>query len=208
MSTGQCKSCLQERCGQFGTWPSVFVRWVLELHRSRCLSSNHQLVPLLGHWRIVVLNRLALLCQVWHAALMCVLDYGDLPTLIFMRTRDTYQCPRLIPRLPGRPETDMEYTVGVEIAWSMKRWRPRKARYLQPRWVNESASISYWRDGTVKNITSTFRDDINAFRKDVTCHQNRFTMFRLHALMQRVASEPVISAPRAQWIGGSQDWIG
>jgi len=184
---------------------AVFVRWFLNIP-SGCLASNRQLVRWLGHERTVVLNRLALLCKVWHAGLMCVLDYGDLPTMIFMRTRKNHQCPRLIPRLPGRLETDMEYAVAVEIAWSMKRWSSRTVRYLRPRWVNEDASISYWYDGTVKEITSTWMD---LFASQGRKHLTRSKSPIIPSHFKRTASEPVISKSNKRiWQGGSQEWMG
>lgn len=163
---------------------AVFLRWVLTLHRGRCLVDCPGFVRLLGYWRMGVLGDLALLNKAWHADFMFVLESGvDLPSRIFLHAVKTYIWPRYIG------SQGEEYANAVLIAKSMWRWKPRKVMYLRGKWEKESASVLYWGDGTVKKITSTWRD------KDPGCR----------VALCRHASEPAITVAKPSWEGGSRD---
>ena len=173
--------------------PVLFLRWVLTLHLGPRLSIDRRLVRLLGHWRMSVFGDLALLSTAWYAALHNWLDSGvDLPSLLFLNTRNKYQWPSLTPRLPHRWETDMEYARCVEIACSMQRWRPRQTKHLRGSGKKETAHVSYWRDGSIKKLTRSIAE--HAFP------------FCARVVQSRRASDPAISTvPRAWWYGGTRD---
>ena len=168
--------------------------WVFTLHLAPRVSFDRQQARLLAYWRFTVLNYVALLSKASYAALSLLLESGvDLPSLIYMNTAKSHKCPLLIPRLPGRKESDMEYARCREIANMINRWKSSQAKNLRGRWQAESPSVSFWSDGRVKKITRSWVENVP------------YGTTVMLTFGGRRVSEPAITVSHPSWVRGTRD---
>ena len=168
--------------------------WVFTLHLAPRVSFDRQQARLLAYWRFTVLNYVALLSKTSYAALIFLLESGvDLPYLIYMNSAKSHKCPLLIPRLPGRKESDMEYARCREIANMINRWKSSQAKNLRGRWQAESPSVSFWSDGRVKKITRSWVENVP------------YGTTVMLTFGGRRVSEPAITVSHPSWVRGTRD---
>ena len=168
--------------------------WVFTLHLAPRVSFDRQQARLLAYWRFTVLNHVALLSKASYAALDLLLESGvDLPSLIYMWAAKSHKCPLLIPRLPGRKESDMEYARCREIANMINRWKSSQAKNLRGRWQAESSTVSFWWDGRVKKITRSWVENVP------------YGINVMLTVGGRRVSEPAITVSHPSWVRGTRD---